>query len=306
MGEAMACPRLEEVKNPQIGALFVGYFLLVGIVSVASIGVGATRAQVTGSMMDAAIDPTAQPPAEPAPVSEPATGGPRYIYKHFLTTRLWHWINVVTVFIMIGSGLGILNAHPHLYWGPHGAQPDMPWLELPHWPSWATIPGSYNLALSRRWHLFFALILAFGLLGFMITSLINRHFQKQLTIRPSEVTPSHLWYDIKEHLALRFHDPKNPGAFNVLQKIAYATLIFILLPVIIFTGLGMSPGINASMPWILDLFGGRASARSIHFLAMCGIVGFIVVHLALVVLAGPIREVGSMITGYWKVPEEDH
>ncbi len=306
MGEAMACPRLEEVKNPQIGALFVGYFLLVGIVSVASIGVGATRAQVTGSMMDAAIDPTAQPPAEPAPVSEPATGGPRYIYKHFLTTRLWHWINVVAVFIMIGSGLGILNAHPHLYWGPHGAQPDMPWLELPHWPSWATIPGSYNLALSRRWHLFFALILAFGLLGFMITSLINRHFQKQLTIRPSEVTPSHLWYDIKEHLALRFHDPKNPGAFNVLQKIAYATLIFILLPVIIFTGLGMSPGINASMPWILDLFGGRASARSIHFLAMCGIVGFIVVHLALVVLAGPIREVGSMITGYWKVPEEDH
>ena len=129
-------------------------------------------------------------------------------------------------------------------------------------------------------------------ISIMITSLINRHFQKQLTIRPSEVTPSHLWYDIKEHLALRFHDPKNPGAFNVLQKIAYATLIFILLPVIIFTGLGMSPGINASMPWILDLFGGRASARSIHFLAMCGIVGFIVVHLALVVLAGPIREVG--------------
>ncbi len=261
--------------------------------------------------MDAAIDPTAPqaPHPDPAVPSAPtpaATPSARYIYKHLFTTRLWHWINAITIFIMIGSGLGILNAHPHLYWGVHGAQPDTPWLELPHWPNWVTIPASYNLSLSRRWHLFFALVLAFGLLGFMISSLVNRHFQKQLTIRPAEVTPSHLWFDIKEHLALRFHDPKNPAAFNVLQKIAYAALIFVLLPLVIFSGLGMSPGINASWPWILELFGGRASARSIHFLAMCGIIGFVVVHLALVILAGPIREVGSMITGYWKVPEEDH
>lgn len=256
--------------------------------------------------MEATIDPMPQATPEPAAAQAQEAPAPRRIYKHLFATRLWHWVNVVTVFIMIGSGLGILNAHPHLYWGPHGAQPDVPWLELPHWPSWATIPGSYNLSLSRRWHLFFALVLAFGLLGFMITSLINRHFQKQLTIKLSEITPSHLWYDIKEHLAFRFHDPKHPGAFNVLQKIAYASLIFILLPLIIFTGLGMSPGINASAPWILDLFGGRASARSIHFLAMVGIIAFIIVHLALVILAGPIREVGSMITGYWNVPEEDH
>lgn len=263
---------------------------------------------IQGAMMDATLEPAEPPAATPGPAAahEAPAAAKGSIYKHKLVTRLWHWLNVVTVFMMIGTGLGILNAHPHLYWGVHGAQPDTPWLELPHWPGWATIPGSYNLSLSRRWHLFFALVLAFGLLFFMIASLLNRHFQQQLTIRAKEVTPGHLWYDIKEHLALRFHDAANPGAFNVLQKIAYASLIFVLLPTIILTGLGMSPGINASAPWILELFGGRASARSIHFLAMCGIIIFIIVHLALVILAGPVREVGSMITGYWKIPEEDH
>jgi len=233
-------------------------------------------------------------------------GAMRGLYKHNLSTRIWHWINVVTVFVMIGSGLGILNAHPHLYWGQYGANPDHPWLDLPHWPGWMTIPGSYNLALSRRWHLFFALVLGFALLGFMISSMINRHFQKQLTIRAHELTPGHLWYDIKEHAAFRFHDPKDPTAFNVLQKIAYASAIFIMIPAIIFTGLAMSPGMDAAWPWLIELFGGRSSARSIHFIAMVALIGFVIVHLALVILAGPIDEVRSMITGYWRVPEDEH
>ena len=243
-------------------------------------------------------------PADPGGVlpGEPA----KSIYKHNVSTRLWHWINVLCVFIMIGSGLGILNAHPHLYWGQFGANPDPAWLHLPRWPSWMTIPGNYNLALSRRWHLFFALVMGFSLLAFMISSLLNRHFQKQLRITAGEIAPSHLWYDIKEHLALRFHDPKHPGAFNVLQKIAYASLIFIMLPAIIFTGLAMSPGMDAAWPWLIELFGGRSSARSIHFIAMIAIIGFIIVHLALVILADPIGEVRSMITGYWRVPEDNH
>ena len=244
-------------------------------------------------------EPMAPMPAHPAPQASP-----RYLYKHKLWTRVWHWTNVFVLFIMVGSGLGILNAHPHLYWGNHVAQPDQAWIDLPHWPGWATIPGHYNLALSRRWHLFFALILAFNLTIFMIVSLANRHFQRDLAIKPKEITPGHLWYDVKEHLALRFHDPANPTAFNVLQKIAYASVIFGMLPLVIFTGLSLSPGINAAWPWLLELFGGRASARSLHFLAMVGLIGFVIVHLALVILAGPLREVRSMITGYWKAPEE--
>jgi Ni/Fe-hydrogenase b-type cytochrome subunit len=247
--------------------------------------------------MDATIDHD----AAVAPAKAPA---PRFIYKHRLATRLWHWINVVAIFIMIGSGLGILNAHPHLYWGQYGANPDPAWLHLPHWPGWMTIPGHYNLALSRRWHLAFALILAFNLLIFMIASLLNRHFQRDLAIRRDEITPAHLWHDIKEHAALRFHDAAHPGAFNILQKIAYASALFVFIPTIILTGLAMSPGMDAAWPWLIDLFGGRASARSIHFIAMLAIIGFIIVHLALVILAGAWDEVSSMITGRWRVPEE--
>ena len=257
--------------------------------------------------MDGTSEPVARRMATP-PSSAPAVppAAVRWLYKHNISTRVWHWINVVTVFIMIGSGLGILNAHPHLYWGQYGANLDPAWLHLPHWPGWMTIPGNYNLALSRRWHLFFALVLGFALLGFILSSLINPHFQKQLRIRAAELSPAHLWYDIKEHAALRFHDPKDPGAFNVLQKIAYASAIFVMIPAMIFTGLAMSPGMDAAWPWLIEIFGGRSSARSIHFLAMVALIGFIIVHLALVILAGPIDEVRSMITGYWRVPEDEH
>lgn len=256
---------------------------------------------MTDTMMS--DNPPVDSPAiiSPAPVV-PSPGS--YIYKHKLATRIWHWVNVVTIFIMIGSGLGILNAHPHLYWGQFGANPDPAWLHMSRWPGWMTIPGSYNLAVSRRWHLAFALVLGFGLLLFMISSLINRHFQRDLAIKAHEVAPGHLWYDIKEHAAFRFHDPHHPGAFNVLQKIAYASAIFVFIPAIIFTGLAMSPGMDAAWPWLIDLFGGRASARSIHFIAMLAIIGFIIVHLALVILAGAWGEVSSMITGKWRVPEE--
>ncbi len=229
----------------------------------------------------------------------------RTIYRHRLSTRVWHWINAVTIFVMLGSGLMIFNAHPRLYWGEYGANFDHAWLVLPRWPGWATIPSRYDLALARHWHLLFALVLGFGLLIHMLLSLINRHFQKDLRIRAAEVSPRHLWGDIKAHLAFRFHDPAHPGAYNVLQKIAYAGTIFVLIPLAILTGLCLSPGFDSAAPWLVEAFGGRQSARSIHFLAAAAVVIFIVVHLVLVMLAEPVNEVRSMITGWWRVPEED-
>ena len=227
----------------------------------------------------------------------------RSVYRHRLATRLWHWVNAVAVFIMIGSGLTILNAHPHLYWGVHGAQPDRPWLNTPHWPGWLTIPAHYNLAIARRWHLLFALVLAFGLLAFMAASLVNRHFSRDLRVRRGELAPRHLWHDVVAHLNFRFHDPARPGAYNTLQKLSYVATIFVLLPLLILTGLTMAPGMDAAWPWMPALFGGRPSARSIHFLAMCALVGFVVAHLALVILAGPVNEVWSMISGRWRLPD---
>jgi Ni/Fe-hydrogenase b-type cytochrome subunit len=229
----------------------------------------------------------------------------RVIYRHAVATRLWHWVNAVAIFIMIGSGLMISNAHPRLYWGAFGANPDHAWLEVPHWPGWITIPSTYNLSFARRWHLLFAFVLAFGLLAYIIASLVNRHFQRDLRVRGRELGPRHLWADVVAHLKLQFHNPDDPGAYNTLQKFAYVAAIFVLIPLMIATGLAISPGMDAAAPWLLDLFGGRQSARSIHFLTCWAIIGFVVVHLALVILAGVRAEVGSMITGRWRLPEHE-
>ena len=148
---------------------------------------------------------------------------------------------------------------------------------------------------------------AFGagsLLAFMVASLINRHFQRDLRVKSAEVAPRNLWADVKAHLALRFHDPDRPGAYNILQKLSYVAIIFVLLPLMVLTGLAMSPGMDAAWPWLVVVTGGRQSARSLHFIGMVLIVGFIIVHLALVILADPINELKSMITGWWDVPED--
>ncbi|MCP3729694.1 cytochrome b/b6 domain-containing protein [Sphingomonas sp. MG17] len=237
-----------------------------------------------------------------------APPSPRAIHRHALTTRIWHWITAVSVIVLLGSGLMILNAHGQLYWGEYGANFDRPWFKL-IWlfdsarvPGWLTIPSTYNLALARRWHLFFALVLAFALLAYMIVSLISGHFQSDLRIRARELKAAHLIADAKAHARLEFHDPANPRAYNIFQKMSYAGVIFVALPLAIFTGLAMSPGMNAAWPWLLDVFGGRQSARSIHFIVAMLLAGFIIVHLALVILAGPVNEVRSMITGKWRVP----
>lgn len=260
------------------------------------------------------------------------------VYRHKVVTRIWHWSNVVAIFIMLGSGLMIFNAHPRLYWGEYGANTDTPWLMigatsttgfvqlgqtrvpttgvLGRWadaegiqrtrafPYWATLPASYNLALARRWHLTFAWLLAFGLLFFMIASLFNRHFQRDLVLHREEVKPSHIWWDTKEHLQFRFHNPEKPLAYNVLQKFSYIGVLFIMIPGIILTGLTMSPAMNAAWPWLLDLFGGRQSARSIHFIFAALLFGFIIMHVILVILAGPFNEMRSMITGRFRIPKE--
>lgn len=248
---------------------------------------------------------------EVAPVPEPdAPPAQRTVYRHALATRIWHWVNAVTIFVMIGSGIGILQAHPRFYWGHYGANPDQPWFQmawLPAWLNglldWMTIPAGYNLAISRRWHLTFALLLGFGLLAFMVVSLINRHFQRDLRVRAKEVAPKHLVADAVAHAKFDFHNHDDPAAYNTLQKLSYVATIFVLIPVMILTGLAMSPAMDAAWPWLIEIFGGRQSARSIHFIAMVLLVGFIIIHLTLVILAGPVGEVMSMITGRWRLPD---
>jgi len=118
------------------------------------------------------------------------------------------------------------------------------------------------------------------------------------------VKPSHIWHDIQEHARLRFPTGDAALRYNILQKLSYVAVIFLLLPLMVLTGLAMSPAMDASWPWLLDLFGGRQSARSIHFICAALLLGFILVHLTMVLLAGPINEIGSMITGRFRVPPD--
>lgn len=258
------------------------------------------------------------------------------VKRHRLSTRLWHWTNAATLLVMLMSGLMIFNAHPRLYWGQYGANQDKAWLvigddgdtgyvellghratttgvlgiwENPQgeikrraFPYYLTIPSGYDLETGRRWHFFFAWILALALTGYMLRSLFNRHIAQDLHIRKWEWSLGHIWEDIKQHARLRFPTGAAALQYNILQKFAYIGVIFILLPLMILTGLTMSPGLNAAWPALLDMFGGRQSARSIHFICAFGLVAFFFVHMAMIVLAGPVNELRSIITGWYQLP----
>jgi Ni/Fe-hydrogenase b-type cytochrome subunit len=284
---------------------------------------------------------TADVPDEEVEVEEAAPPEPRggdIVYRHRASTRIWHWLNALTVFVMLMSGMMIFNAHPRLYWGEYGANADRAWLQiggnrergfvrigslqipttgvLGHrrdasgnvsnraFPGWATIPTSYDLAGARSWHFLFAWLLVVPGLLYWGWSFLNRHIQRDLAPRREELSPRHVWHDIKDHARLRFPTGAAAQSYNILQKASYLGILFLLLPLIVLTGLTMSPGMDAAWPWLLDLTGGRQSARSLHFIAAALIAAFILVHLVMVVLAGPVNEIRSMITGRYRLPRE--
>ncbi len=235
---------------------------------------------------------------------EEEMGGSGFVRRHRLSTRLWHWINALLLYVLFTSGLGIFNAHPRLYWGAYGANFDHAWLTLDRFGSWITLPAYYNLALSRHWHLTAAPIFAFALLAYMIWSLANRHVTRDLALTRQDVAPRHVWQDIKDHALLRFPTGAAALRYNVLQKASYVGVIFLLLPTLIFTGLTMSPGMNAAWPFLADMWGGRQSARSIHFIAAFALVAFLLVHIVMVLLSGPIDQLRGMISGRQRLTEE--
>lgn len=215
--------------------------------------------------------------------------------RHAFVTRLWHWVNLASVVILFMSGLNISNAHRYLYWGDWGFSPDQAWLAVPRFPGWMTIPDYYSLAIARDWHVLFAWVFALNLTLYMAVSLVNGHFVRDLFTRASEWRIANIRADIAAHMRLQFEHAGSK--FNFLQKIAYSKVIFLLLPLMIFTGMAISPGMNAAAPWLLDIFGGRQSARSIHFLCAWALIAFLLLHVALVLLSGPARQMRDMIFG---------
>jgi thiosulfate reductase cytochrome b subunit len=242
----------------------------------------------------------------PLPALATPDAGP-VVRRHGLVTRVWHWLNAAAVIVLLMSGMMIFNAYPRLHWGQAGSSHDPAWLELAGadglaFPGWATIPSDYSLADARLWHLAFAWLLALGLTGYLLWALFSGHIRARLRLTRAELVPRHIARDIADHARLRFPTGAAALQYNVLQKIAYAAVLFVLLPGLIATGLAMAPAMDAAWPWLVDLFGGRQSARTMHFLFAAAMAGFIVLHIVMVILAGPVNELRSITTGRYRVP----
>ena len=218
------------------------------------------------------------------------------VKRHRLATRIWHWINLVCIVVLFMSGLTISNAHRRLYWGDWGFAPEHAWLTVPRFPDWMTLPnGYYSLSEGRDWHLTLAWPFSLILLFMWIAMLVNRHFSRDIATTRREWRPANIWNDIVEHLKLNFDH--GAGKYNFLQKFTYGLVLGVFLPMMVLTGIAISPGMEPTFFWLVDLLGGRQSARSLHFLFAFAIAGFFVLHVVLVILAGPIHQIRDMITG---------
>ncbi|MBU1374546.1 MAG: cytochrome b/b6 domain-containing protein [Alphaproteobacteria bacterium] len=272
------------------------------------------------------------------PFKERTRRGATAVYRHPVLVRATHWVNALCLLVLLLSGLQILNAHPAFYWGevarfahPIAAIDAVPradgelrgrmtvagatfdttgvlgasksggeQLQARAFPSWLTLPGYLDLGAGRRWHFFFAWALVINGLIYAAFALASGRIRG--LIWPSLGDLRGIVRDIWDHLRLRF--AHGDAGYNVLQKLAYAAVIFGLLPLMLLTGLVMSPAVYARLPILGDLLGGRQSARTLHFLAASGLVSFVVVHLAMVVAAGPVNEIRSMITGWFVIRRE--
>jgi thiosulfate reductase cytochrome b subunit len=283
----------------------------------------------------------AEPPLSAAPssannstVSSPPAM--ERVYRHRLPVRISHWLNVPFLIILIMSGLQIFNAHPALYWGDRSDR-DQALLSirpvqaesgevrgittiLGHqfdttgvlgysddmrrgFPAWATIPSAKWLAMGRQWHLFFAWLFVINGLIFTAYAFASRHATRDLT--PTGKDLRSISKSLRDHLLLRHPSGKEAKQYNVLQKLAYACILFGVAPLIVLTGLAMSPTIDTAFPWLLTIVGGRQAARTIHFIACFSFVGFIVIHVVQVILTGFFNNIRSMVTGWFIVKREE-
>lgn len=210
--------------------------------------------------------------------------------RHSLSTRLWHWTNAAALLILFMSGLTISNAHRRLYWGNYGFEPADAWAHVMRFPGWITLPARYNLAAARDWHNTAALVFAFGLLAIWIAMLINGHFRRDLA------TTRRDWSVGAWRAALADKGTANLP-YNALQRLAYGALFALILPLMVATGLAMSPGFEPFAPWLVDALGGRQSARSIHFITTWALVAFTIGHIAFTLWSGPVRLMAAMVHG---------
>jgi thiosulfate reductase cytochrome b subunit len=168
-------------------------------------------------------------------------------------------------------------------------------------PRWATIPGPLWLAMARHWHFFFAWIFVLNGFAYAAHALFGRHLWRDLV--PSRQQIRHIGRSAWDHVRLRFPKGEQARHYNVLQKLSYLAVMFGMAPLMLATGLAMSPWIDAAWPLLPEVFGGRQSARTIHFVTAFGLVAFVLIHVLMVLLSGLWNNMRSMTTGWFRIEE---
>jgi thiosulfate reductase cytochrome b subunit len=238
-----------------------------------------------------------------APVAKPAP-------RHSAVVRVTHWLTTLCFFALLVTGIEIVISHPRFYWGETGNVLTKLLFQLPIPSSRRTVPTGYDYVLpdqngwSRALHFEAAWIAVLTGLFYVIFGLLTRHFQKDLVPRKADLS----WRALLTSFAkpFRFEGPSAAGAssYNVLQRLTYLFVIFVLFPLSVWSGLAMSLGFASAFPWSVTLLGGHQSARTIHFFVALALVGFLFVHVLMVCLAGFWNRTGAMVTGRIGAPTE--
>ena len=246
---------------------------------------------------------SAQAPLEATARGATITPATTIASRHSLIVRVTHWLTALCFFALLITGVEIFISHPRLYWGETGNVLTSAWLQVPIPSSRPAVQTGYGYTLpdqngwSRALHFQSAWLLVFTGLLYFVGGIASGHFRKNLLPGSSDLSLRSLLSVLAQHMHFRRPSEAEAHSYNVLQRTTYLAVIFILFPLVIWTGLAMSPAFDAAFPPTVTLLGGRQSARTLHFLVSGALVLFFFVHVAMVWLAGFRNRTRAMITG---------
>ena len=230
--------------------------------------------------------------------------------RHSAVVRVTHWLTFIAFVALLVTGFEIVVSHPRFYWGEVGNVNTKPLFVIPIPASRDTVPTGYKFEMpdengwSRYLHFEAAWLAVLVALVYGVYGVVSGHFTRDLLPERRDWT----WHSYRQRIAQYLHrkppDPEEDRSYNVLQRTAYVVVIFVLFPLIIWTGLAMSPTFTAQFPWTAALLGGRQSARTIHFVVSWLLLFFLIGHVTMVAVSGFWQRMRAMITGYTRDVEE--
>jgi thiosulfate reductase cytochrome b subunit len=235
----------------------------------------------------------------------------KLVARHSAAVRITHWITVLCFFALLTSGIEILISHPRFYWGESGNVLTQPLFQIPIPSSRTMVPTGYDYILpdqngwSRALHFQSAWIVVLTGLAYFVSGLLSRHFRDDLLPERGESSWAALSGVVLKHLRFERPDAREMESYNPLQKVTYLFVIFVLFPLVVWTGLAMSPLFSSIVPVAVELLGGQQSARTIHFFVSLALVLFLLVHITMVAMGGFRSRMRAMIKGYGASHMED-